>query len=795
MHIGYTTVKIQKTERRKVDLNKNNKRVACIIIAFLALAIVLPELAMSHPTPDIMLSGATGTITITPADILAMPTTSGLGGWRSMGGSITTGTFVGVSLQYLCDLVGGISSSGNCSVEVAQTLPAADAYSQSLNYQNITDAAQTLIFYNATTGNLQTPTQPITLIIAYECNGTDLPSSWGAYRLMPVGPEGLVGTGKLSVSSVDTVAVSGYSTSYNPLTYSTCNSNGVAQSTFNSGDDVCFTATGLNSSTAYDVDIVPYQSAWSTGMSIPTPVSTTSITTDGSGNVALTSIYSPAATGQYDVIVKPVAETDGKYDAQDLLITNVVTTLGPGLFVLSGSAIAQPTPDVTLRGAAGTITITPADILAMPTTSGLGGWRSMGGSVTTGTFVGVSLQYLCDLVGGISSGGNCSVEVAQTLPASDEYSQNLTYVNITDAAQTITFYNATTGNLQTPTEPITLIIAYECNGTDLPSSWGSYRLMPVGPEGLVGTGKLSVSSVDTVAVSGYPTGYNSLTCRTCNSNGVAQSTFNSGDNVSFTATGLSPSTAYNVEVVPYAAWSTGMSIPTPLSTTSITTDGSGNVAPTSIYSPAAVGQYDVIVKPVAETDGTYDAQDLLITNVVATPGPGLNVLSEYAIAVTKVTSYKTVIGQGYAGNVTVTIENLGITTETFNVTVYANATYITSQNVTLFSSGNPVNFTFTWDTTGFAYGNYTVSAYAWPAPGETNTANHNCTGGNAVVTIPGDVNGNYMVNMGDVVDILKAFGSTIGMPNYNANCDIKGNGKIDMGDVVIALTHFGQHYP
>jgi hypothetical protein len=794
MHIGYTTVKIQKTERRKVYLNKNNKRVACVIIAFLALAIVLPELAMANPTPDIMLSGATGAITITPAEILAMPTTSGLGGWRSMGGSVTTGSFVGVSLQYLCDLVGGISSSGNCSAEVAQTLPAADAYSQNLTYQQIYNAAQSLTFYNASTGNTQTPTQPITLIIAYECNGTDLPSSWGAYRLMPVGPEGLVGTGKLSVSSVDTVAVSGYPTGYNSLTYSTCNSNGVSQSTFNSGDDVCFTATGLNSSTAYDMEVVPYNSAWSTGMSIPTPVSTTSITTDGSGNIALTSIYSPAASGQYDVIVKPVAETDGTYDAQDLLITNVVTRPGPGLFVLL-SGKTQPTPDLTLSGATGTITITPAEILAMPTTSGLGGWRSMGGSVTTGSFVGVSLQYLCNLVGGISSSGNCYVEVAQTLPAADAYSQNLTYVNITDAAQTLIFYNATTGNLQTPTQPITLIIAYECNGTDLPSSWGAYRLMPVGPEGLVGTGKLSVSSVDTVAVSGYPTGYNSLTYSTCNSNGVSQSTFNSGDDVCFTATGLSPSTAYNVEVIPYnSAWSTGMSIPTPVSTTSITTDGSGNIALTSIYSPAASGQYDVIVKPANETDGTYDAQDVLITNVVTSPGPGIFVLYEYDVAVTNVISYKTIIGQGYVGNVTVTTENLGTNAVTFNLTVYANATYIASQNVTLLS-GNSANVNFLWNTTGFAYGNYTLSAYAWPVPGETNISNNNYTGGSVYVGIPGDVEGIGKVNMGNVVDILRAFGSTVGRPNYNPNCDIENNGKVDMGDVVIALRNFGQQIP
>jgi hypothetical protein len=254
-----------------------------------------------------------------------------------------------------------------------------------------------------------------------------------------------------------------------------------------------------------------------------------------------------------------------------------------------------------------------------------------------------------------------------------------------------------------------------------------------------------------------------------------------------------------VEVVPYnSAWSTGVSIPTPLSTTSITTDGSGNVALTSIYSPAVAGQYDIIVKPVAETDGTYDAQDLLITNVVATPGPGLNVLSEYEIAVIKVASYKTVIGQGYGGNITVTTENLGTAAETFNVTVYANASYVTSQNVTIFSSGTSANVTFTWNTTSFAYGNYTISAYAWPVPGETNTTNNNCTGGWVIVSIIGDITGpngwpDGTVNMRDIAMVARAFGSTPSSSNWNPNADLNNDGIVNMKDIALAARHFGMH--
>jgi len=164
------------------------------------------------------------------------------------------------------------------------------------------------------------------------------------------------------------------------------------------------------------------------------------------------------------------------------------------------------------------------------------------------------------------------------------------------------------------------------------------------------------------------------------------------------------------------------------------------------------------------------------------------------VAVNNAVSAKTVIGQGYSGNITATLENLGGYTETFNVSIYANATVAVSQNVTLLN-GNSANVTFVWNTAGFVYGNYSVTAYAWPVPGETDLANNNFTCGVVTVSIPGDVEGIFRVNMGNIVDILRAFGSTIGMPNYAANCDIANDGRIDMGDIVIALRNFGQRYP
>jgi len=143
--------------------------------------------------------------------------------------------------------------------------------------------------------------------------------------------------------------------------------------------------------------------------------------------------------------------------------------------------------------------------------------------------------------------------------------------------------------------------------------------------------------------------------------------------------------------------------------------------------------------------------------------------------------------------VNVTAANQGNNTENF-VTAYANATIIASQNVTL-PAGNSTIVTFTWDTSGLAYGNYTLSSIADTVPGETNTANNNFTGGTIKVTIPGDLNGDCKVSLADLVLLANAYGSKPGDVKWNPNADINGDGKVSLSDLVLMANHYGQHYP
>jgi PKD repeat protein len=72
----------------------------------------------------------------------------------------------------------------------------------------------------------------------------------------------------------------------------------------------------------------------------------------------------------------------------------------------------------------------------------------------------------------------------------------------------------------------------------------------------------------------------------------------------------------------------------------------------------------------------------------------------------------------------VNVTNEGDINEGFDVTAYANATPIGMQTVTNLGSGLAKSLTFTWNTTGFALGNYAINATASTVPDETDTADN-----------------------------------------------------------------------
>ncbi len=175
-------------------------------------------------------------------------------------------------------------------------------------------------------------------------------------------------------------------------------------------------------------------------------------------------------------------------------------------------------------------------------------------------------------------------------------------------------------------------------------------------------------------------------------------------------------------------------------------------------------------------------------------------LVTHNVNVADVALSKTVVGEGHFLNVSVTIENQGDYTETFNTTAYANTTIIDAPIITVLASGNATTLTLSWNTTGVAKGNYMITACAQQVPGERSLADNNFTGGWVTVAMVGDITGpdgrpDGKCDMRDVGLVARHFGQTV--PPAPANCDMTGqttgmsDGKVDMRDLGLTARHFG----
>jgi len=171
-----------------------------------------------------------------------------------------------------------------------------------------------------------------------------------------------------------------------------------------------------------------------------------------------------------------------------------------------------------------------------------------------------------------------------------------------------------------------------------------------------------------------------------------------------------------------------------------------------------------------------------------------SITEAYDIAVTNVKPMKNIVGQGFSADINVTVMNQGSFTETLQVTTYANSIYIGSQAVTL-SRGETKTVVFTWSTTGFAKGDYTISARATPVQGEIDKSDNNADDGAVTVTIAGDVDGDRDVDSSDLSTLSDAYGSEPSGSNGNSNCDINNDNKVDVLDIYYVGRNYGKTDP
>jgi parallel beta-helix repeat protein len=169
--------------------------------------------------------------------------------------------------------------------------------------------------------------------------------------------------------------------------------------------------------------------------------------------------------------------------------------------------------------------------------------------------------------------------------------------------------------------------------------------------------------------------------------------------------------------------------------------------------------------------------------------PLVHPFSEHDIGIAAFITSITVLPRGLTVNIDVIILNYGASDETFTITIFADTIVIGMQTVTMVTRSSMV-VTVACNTVGVANGDCTIRAVVDVLPGETDTADNVLTYGTIMVTIPGDVTGDFWVDMQDISIMIDNFMAT--PPNWNPCCDINNDLIVDMADISIAIHHFMQ---
>jgi len=148
-------------------------------------------------------------------------------------------------------------------------------------------------------------------------------------------------------------------------------------------------------------------------------------------------------------------------------------------------------------------------------------------------------------------------------------------------------------------------------------------------------------------------------------------------------------------------------------------------------------------------------------------------------------------------NITVIVMNEGNASEITDVTVYYDGFVIDTQYGISLDIGENRTLMFQWDTCDVEpCRNYTIKAEATPVPGETDIADNSKTSSVKVkVRMLGDINGDGIIDIFDVLIVVIAFGSSSGSLSWNPDANLTymkaGDETIDIFDLEIIAKNFG----
>ena len=163
------------------------------------------------------------------------------------------------------------------------------------------------------------------------------------------------------------------------------------------------------------------------------------------------------------------------------------------------------------------------------------------------------------------------------------------------------------------------------------------------------------------------------------------------------------------------------------------------------------------------------------------------------ISLSESVNYRENIGQGQSEKINTTVTNRGDFSEEFNVTLHVNGTSVETKSLSL-PSYTSTTVTFVLNTSTMGMGRYNVTIYVASVENETMVSD-NADYRNLTVTVPGDVKGDFIVDIYDAILLSSAFNTIPDHSNWNPNADINGDNIVDIFDAIILANHFNQHYP
>ncbi len=200
-----------------------------------------------------------------------------------------------------------------------------------------------------------------------------------------------------------------------------------------------------------------------------------------------------------------------------------------------------------------------------------------------------------------------------------------------------------------------------------------------------------------------------------------------------------------------------------------------------VLTPLSNGTYYLVVKrATASTEGgTFFLESTFTPN--------------HDITLLEVEPTATLVYEGDELNITVTVENRGLNAESFNVTAFHNDTVIETQAVSNLTASDTAMLHFAWDTSQTAPSHYTIKAQVDSLLNEYNTTDNVFVYEGIVhVRILGDVNNDDEVDVHDLTELGKAFGTVSPSSDWSPECDLNRDELIDASDLASLGKNYGK---